>query len=271
MRILAIPLTRPVNGHTLTPLVYYHARMPPVQRISPPSRITQYKDKAWEKATTMWADWGKAEGGWKRKTHDYGEKIYDRLDFEEIALKSIDPALGPHLLSQAEGAKVQGALEKGDPLKIPLFYPSQVGPTKPLQHLTQLLDHRGPKHRKWFWIFAIAAPFTAPFALIPVIPNLPFFFCVWRAWSHWKAYKAADYLRKLISLDAVQPTPSPILDEVYATHPPPADSPYLLRRDMLTPLMTKMKLAPDSASDILRAIDQARSRTEKELQKQKSL
>jgi hypothetical protein len=41
-------------------------------------------------------------------------------------------------------------------------------------------------HRsKLIWSVVIM-PFTAPFMLIPVIPNLPFFYVLYRAWSHWK-------------------------------------------------------------------------------------
>jgi hypothetical protein len=33
------------------------------------------------------------------KTYRHGEKLVDRIDFEELALKSIDPLLGPKLSS----------------------------------------------------------------------------------------------------------------------------------------------------------------------------
>jgi hypothetical protein len=41
-------------------------------------------------------------------------------------------------------------------------------------------------HRsKLIWSIVIM-PFTAPFMLVPVIPNLPFFYVLYRAWSHWQ-------------------------------------------------------------------------------------
>ena len=33
----------------------------------------------------------------QRRTFVYGERLVDRMDFEEIALKSLDPSLGPSL------------------------------------------------------------------------------------------------------------------------------------------------------------------------------
>jgi hypothetical protein len=31
------------------------------------------------------------------KTYQFGEKLVDRMEFEELALKSIDPSLGPSI------------------------------------------------------------------------------------------------------------------------------------------------------------------------------
>jgi len=59
------------------------------------------------------------------------------------------------------------------------------------------------------------APLTAPFAIVPIIPNLPFFFCVWRSWSHWRAYKASAYLEDFLKRDAIIPQESKELDKVY--------------------------------------------------------
>jgi len=44
------------------------------------------------------------------KVYHGGEKLVDRLDFEELALKSIDPSLGPSLsrLSKGQGPAVDG-------------------------------------------------------------------------------------------------------------------------------------------------------------------
>ena len=44
---------------------------------------------------------------------------------------------------------------------------------------------------------------TFPFALIPVIPNFPFFYILWRAWSHYKAWRGASYLESLLKLGMI--------------------------------------------------------------------
>ena len=42
------------------------------------------------------------------KVYNYGERLIDRLDFEELALKSLDPSLGPKITSpRTAGGDVQ--------------------------------------------------------------------------------------------------------------------------------------------------------------------
>ncbi|KAG8892591.1 hypothetical protein FRB99_002607, partial [Tulasnella sp. 403] len=216
-------------------------------------------------ATKTWTEWGKAEGGWKLKVHHWGERMYERVDFEEIALKSIDPALGPRLTtSKASGnpaKETRKAIKAGEKVSIPLYHPPSVLPD-PLGHMMRLLEHRVPSHRKWFWIWLLGSPFTAPFMIIPVIPNIPFFFCVWRAWSHWKgevctnylitkaehlgepAYKAATFLQQLVHQKCIIPTPHTPLDQFYQSKllSPPTPSP-----SAITEAETKEPLEPEGA------------------------
>lgn len=60
-----------------------------------------------------------------------------------------------------------------------------------------------------------SSPATWPFAVIPVVPNFPLFYVLWRAWSHYKAWRGALYLESLLKLDMIRETTDPKLDEVY--------------------------------------------------------
>ncbi|CAE6421289.1 unnamed protein product [Rhizoctonia solani] len=224
MRLFAFPLTasrdlsvRP-SGHR-HPLIYYYAQMP--KRTESDEQSPALLKRAQEKASQMWSNWGKAPGGWKLKVHTYGEKIVDRIDFEELALASIDTSLGPKISQLgkrgSEGRKLSEEQTKTHTVSIPLIYPpSFMSSVDPLVSLQDQLSIRSPLHRRktWFWVGVM--PFTAPFMLIPVMPNLPFFFCVWRAWTHWKAHKASTYLLELSNQEAIQASPSKDLDEVYS-------------------------------------------------------
>lgn len=81
---------------------------------------------------------------------------------------------------------------------------------------------------------------------LAIIPNIPFFFCAWRSWSHYRglhrshllsryrwyelnhnfpiAYRSSQYLSSLIDQGLVRPEPSQELDEVYRSLFPSASS-----------------------------------------------
>lgn len=61
-------------------------------------------------------------------------------------------------------------------------------------------------------------------AILDRIPNLPFFYLVYRAWSHWRALAGGKHIQFLLKNHLLIHKPSPILDEVYATQPPPLPS-----------------------------------------------
>ena len=86
MRIIALPLTSAVRGpgHTVepSPLVYYHFQMPPKAE----KRRGGWVDWATGKATSVWAQFGKApESSWKVRvyglTHPRPSHQGSRADF----------------------------------------------------------------------------------------------------------------------------------------------------------------------------------------------
>lgn len=48
------------------------------------------------------------------------------------------------------------------------------------------------------------------------IPNLPFFYLAYRAWSHWRAIKGSQHVQFLVKNTLPIITPSPVLDAIYA-------------------------------------------------------
>ena len=47
------------------------------------------------------------------------------------------------------------------------------------------------------------------------IPNLPFFYLLYRAWSHWRAISGGRHIQWLIKNRLLQETPSEQLDKLY--------------------------------------------------------
>lgn len=258
----------------------------------PPEGIPTYVQT---KAANLWASFGKAEGGWKLKVFQLGERAMDRIEFEELALKSVDPSLGPSL-AHPKSPAIERQEEKGPVIdNIPLFYPPSITTSHlALAQLRAYTSTRMPMHRTGFYTWAIIAPFTAPFMIIPIIPNLPFFFCVWRSWSHYKAWRSSQYLQALLDQGRIVPEASEELDKVYEEHPPSpspaeeaaaaADStssspspsssstggesstaqPYerLLSKHAVKPLLEAFELGSQAEADLYRAVEQARVRIE---------
>ncbi|KAJ7625352.1 mitochondrial K+-H+ exchange-related-domain-containing protein [Mycena polygramma] len=277
MRIVALPLTRaPPPQRVIT---YYNFRVvpppapPPPKDSPPPSRwlpqegVLKY---ATNKVDRTWSGWGKAEtGSWRLRVFEFGERFLDRLDFEEGALKGFDVKHAPPATVPAEltGAEKEAAL--AELAQVPLLYPPSVysGPAA-LADLRALLQQRIPLHKKGFWTYLIVAPFTAPFMIVPVVPNLPFFFCAWRAWSHWQALRGARHLDALLQHDKIEPTADERLDAVYANAKLPvpeasnasADTTLIVTRDSLGDAMRVLEMEPDETKDVLRAYEQAMNR-----------
>ena len=80
----------------------------------------------------------------------------------------------------------------------------------------------------------------------PVIPNLPFFYLLYRAWSHWRALAGGKHLKFLLANNLVEPTPSPLLASIY---PPAAHS--LSSAPSPEPKVSKEETAPPPGQEVM--------------------
>ncbi|KAM0325528.1 hypothetical protein ACHAQA_007515 [Verticillium albo-atrum] len=162
-------------------------------------------DKVTVRAAKLWAGWEKKDSGWQRKVVDYGNMALKRIPYEEWGLKSVPPISARKKEKALEGKK-----------KIELIFPQSVIPKDKAESiLSTLATERDSLHRKRLIWCIIGMPISAPFALVPIIPNLPFFYLVYRAWSHWRALAGGDHLQFLIKNKLLDLTPSKKLDKVY--------------------------------------------------------
>ena len=117
-----------------------------------------YVDKITSKATTTWVKWEKFEKGWQKQVTTYGNKIFQRIPYEEWGLKSIPP-----LSARRKAEELKGIEE------VPISFPkSYINQESVLNLLQKLATERQALHRKWMWGSLIGMPITAPFALIPM-------------------------------------------------------------------------------------------------------
>ncbi|KAJ7132971.1 mitochondrial K+-H+ exchange-related-domain-containing protein [Mycena filopes] len=294
MRIVSLPLTRAPPPQRI--ITYYRFKItpppaPPPPKDQPPASgwLPQEGVVKWAtlKVDGTWAGWGKADtGSWRLRVFEFGERFLDRLDFEEGALKRMDvktapPTRVPADLTGLEREEAEAAWEK---LEIPLLYPPSVSSAPAaLAELRALLQRRIPLHNRGFYTYLLIAPLTAPFMIIPVIPNLPFFFCAWRAWSHYQALRGARHVDALLQNGKIVAVPEPALDAVYTDAkveaevdgPPGASdtanntgneadakqkATLIVTRDSLGHAMRALDMKDDDAKDLLRAYEQAMNR-----------
>ncbi|KAG6899795.1 hypothetical protein C0993_006919, partial [Termitomyces sp. T159_Od127] len=199
------------------------------------------------KAADTWAGFGKAKGGWKLKVYQGGERLVDRLEFEELALKGIEPSLGPTITqTDVSGQGVQAV--KHEKVKIPLLYPPSInsGPAT-LAELRALVAYRTPRHKKGFYLWMIIAPLTAPFMIIHNDALVP------------EASEAFDAVYKEYSPTRTA-IPSPDGSKNEKSEGSTAQHELLLTRDAVPSILDTFNLKPTSGADLLRAVEQARVR-----------
>ncbi|KAF1968526.1 hypothetical protein BU23DRAFT_540996 [Bimuria novae-zelandiae CBS 107.79] len=165
-------------------------------------------DRITNKASETWVAWetdDKAPLNWKKRVTLAGNQALKRIPFEEWGLKTL-----PALTAKRKAAVLEGR-EKWQ-VMYPGLYLQQDKVPGILEKLAK--EKQAMYRTKMIWS-VVAMPFTIPFALIPIIPNLPFFYLVYRAYSYWKALSGSKYLEFLLKQNLPTPNPSAELDEVY--------------------------------------------------------
>ncbi|KAK4226196.1 mitochondrial K+-H+ exchange-related-domain-containing protein [Podospora fimiseda] len=167
-----------------------------------------------DKAARTWAEWEKGGYKWQKTVVYYGNRALRRIPYEEWGLKSIPP------LSQ----RMMQVELKGDE-KVDVVYPQSLIPQGKIPKILETLaTEREALHRKRLLGCFIGMPLTIPVGILPVIPNIPFFYLAYRAWSHWRAIKGGQHLTFLLKNNLITLRPSPIVDAVYARQKQPLAS-----------------------------------------------
>ncbi|RIB07821.1 mitochondrial K+-H+ exchange-related-domain-containing protein [Gigaspora rosea] len=214
MKIFAIPILR---NHFTYYTYYCHGK---------PKRVT-YLSKITDLATKKWDQLYHADkNSWKGKLYSTGLQLLDKIDHQEYFLKSIPleedvekdiPLNGNVDMKnniQLNEKKVN--YETDDRNYVPLLYPSKVVNSEQIMTtLEQMLVQRLPYHRKYMIYSALCVPLTSTFTLIPVLPNIPLFYNLFRLYSHYKAFKGAQHLQFIIKDKRLTPMDSHILDQIY--------------------------------------------------------
>ncbi|KAI9374979.1 mitochondrial K+-H+ exchange-related-domain-containing protein [Aspergillus egyptiacus] len=194
MRLFVVPIS------TRRALIYARVQRKDV------SKERSLMDRMTNKAAEVWTKWEEADKGWKKHVVSWGNRVQQRIPYEEWGLKSIPSLNSQRRIDELHGTRKVDVLFPGNAIK----------KEKLLPLLHKLSTERQDLHRKRMWWSLIASPFTAPIALIPIVPNIPFFYLVYRGWSHWRALNGSKHLQFLVEKDLLNPVSYPGLVELYA-------------------------------------------------------
>ncbi|KAL2266916.1 hypothetical protein VTJ83DRAFT_4193 [Remersonia thermophila] len=180
----------------------------------PASESLTWSGRIQSKAARTWSDWENKDRGWQRAVVSYGNQLLRRIPYEEWGLKSVPP------LSQR---RRQAELDRSD--KVEVVYPKTLLQADQVSSVLRALatEREGLHRTRLLWCL-VGMPITIPVALVPLIPNLPFFYLVYRAWSHWRALAGGRHVQFLLNNNLLVLAPNPLVDAVYAAPKPPLPS-----------------------------------------------
>lgn len=190
MRILAVPLAR--RPHSLPLLTFIAQSLSASERNA---SATQKRPSMFDRLNSMWINLGRSDVrslfDWRRRVFLFGERLMDLIEYEEWALKGIDTTAGPSLrYLRSLGNSIDPDVANRS---VPVYYSSAFStPESILNDINKLSGSRAPHHRKYLALCAMGIPITAPFTAVPVIPNFPMYYLIWRTWSHYNGMHKAN-------------------------------------------------------------------------------
>ncbi|KAJ0250486.1 K+-H+ exchange-like protein [Hirschfeldia incana] len=129
-----------------------------------------------DKMNKSWAGLEKApEGSIKNRIHGLGLKLLARVKPSEIFLKSISKEV----------------------TSIQVSYPPSLDPRLVRRRLRHIALSGTILHKKYLIGSVTLLPLTSAFMVLP-LPNIPFFWVLFRTYSHWRALQGSEHLLKLL-------------------------------------------------------------------------
>lgn len=174
---------------------------------------------------------GLVEKGWiklklseniaNKKVVELATYLLDKLPYEEKCLlsfpsknsmireineeaKGLTTEVSPSLVVLAQSQITD--LDIANQVKpIPLLHPSFQPPLAILGQLTKFRDEAHAKHLKYAILCGVGIPLSLPFALVPIIPNVPGIYLAYRLYCHIKVLLGAQHLGYLLETDSTAP------------------------------------------------------------------
>ncbi|KAK3156028.1 hypothetical protein QOZ80_2AG0101820 [Eleusine coracana subsp. coracana] len=142
-----------------------------------PEKAEAVVDFVADKMNRAWIGFGSApEGSMKSRIHSFGLKLLSRVRPSEVLLKSITK----------------------DVRTLEIVHPASINPRLVRRRLWHIAVRGASVHKKFLYGSVCLLPVTSVFMVLP-LPNIPFFWVLFRAYSHWRALQGSERLQLLVS------------------------------------------------------------------------
>ncbi|SCU92878.1 LANO_0E02410g1_1 [Lachancea nothofagi CBS 11611] len=197
VKLIAIPITT-------RKVFLYHKHSSEILNVR--SNIVKYETKLIGKASKIWTNLENSPRQFNRKLAGSINSLLDKAPWTEDSLNSI-PSENYILKTVMENQEertltVDEWLKDAENLDIRpiyLYYPESVYSKAIVRQQLEALWTEGLHyHKKYTWLSILGIPLTLPLVLIPVMPNVPGFYLLYRAYRNYKAYCGAKHLKSLV-------------------------------------------------------------------------
>lgn len=233
------------------------------------SLLVKYENKAVQFASKVWTNLQKSDKSVNKKIVHYVGRFLDNIPWTEDSLRSIPSKSALLRQVRQTGEKsvdvtelqLKSAYEiKDEPLVgIPVLYPSSMISSKTLGREMDELCHQSVKyHKRQMLLTGLGIPLSLPFALVPVVPNIPGFYLAYRFYCNFKANLGGDHLSDFIEKDELIYKEEPLLDELYQCGND-EDQLLVLNEVLIEQLVDKFEV-PEATVGLRKALKQERKR-----------
>ncbi|SCU92616.1 LAMI_0E11276g1_1 [Lachancea mirantina] len=198
VKLIALPLTKTKS--------YIFFRYAP-EYINTRSLAIKFEIKVARKATELWNKLQKSPKSYNKKIVSSITRLLDNTPWTENALRTVpsESYLLKRVVEQNQERTLSLAeyLKRGSSLTaepVTLYYPADVLSESQIRANALQMWQTGIKYHKKYTIMSLLGiPLTLPLVLVPVLPNVPGFYLLYRAYCNFKAYCGAKHLESLFS------------------------------------------------------------------------
>lgn len=176
------------------------------------SRIIRSEKWIIDKSLKLWSKLENSSKSYNKKIVLYITKLLDTVPWSEDSLISVpnESSLLKRLKDDGDRITLKeyqqsSELTKSHLLPLHIYYPID-GPSIPtsqlIKSLRELSENGLAYHKKHMIYCALGLPLTIPLVLLPVVPNVPGFYLMYRLYCNFKAFLGARHLQKIVNEEA---------------------------------------------------------------------